>query len=387
MQAGAGITVPVLARFTRRTACGAFAWALLAPSGCSDTVGPVQDGPVRWFHQSEFPASEPFADQELVAYTTMFGDNRLIVLDRLTGAVKWIRTLEDPTGTGMPNGNIAAFEDLLLVPAWHLYAFDRKSGVLRWTFKRDGDFPGARQLTIANGVVFATGRKLYAVDARTGMLRWELNMNEEPFRPAYMDEVVYFTTRGDRGGGALGAGHAVAARAATGEIIWKFPLPDATDASWIGGSIGLAGVTSSLVVVPARNGRVYGLDRQTGALRWERRGRGPYDRGVLLGGVVAVGGDAPYVEAIDLASGRLAWEVPVDGTVLRMGSGPGIALALTSRLFAIGESGKVKWSYGGDFHDEPSFVGHPLYVDGLILVGGRYEGENRRGFFALDVNF
>lgn len=359
---------------------------VLALLGCTGTTEPPSGELVRWFHQSEYPASEPFADNELVAYTTTFGDNRLIVLDRLTGAVRWTKTLEDPTGTGMPNGNIAAFEDLLLVPAWHLYAFDRKSGELRWTFKRDGDFPGARQLTVANGVVYATGRKLYAVDARTGLFLWELNMNEEPFRPAYMDGTVYFTTRGVRGG-ALVAGHAVAARAATGEVLWKYPLPDATDASWLGGSIGLAGVTSTLVVVPAQNGRVYALDRQTGTLRWERRGRGPYDRGVLLGGVVVVGGDALYVEAIDLVSGRLAWEVYAEGSVLRIGSGRGVAIANPGRLIAIDEAGKVKWSYGGDFYDEPTFIGHPVYIDGLVLVGGRHAGGTRRGFFALGVNF
>lgn len=372
---------------SRALQIGAFALfaVLAAPAACREATSP-DTGPVRWSYVDDVPAAVPFVDGERVAFTTLW-QNRLNVLNRSDGTLVWQRSFDIPVaGRGMPGANIAAFEDLLIVPAWHLYALDKATGATRWQFTRADDLPGARPLAVGGGMVFACGSRLYALDARSGVLKWELDLQEEPFRPVYRDGTLYLTTRGDRGGGALGAGHAVALDAATGRVLWKFPLPDAADASWIGGSVGLAGVTATQVIVPSRNGRVYALDRMTGALQWERRGRGPYDRGVLLNSIVVVGGDALYVEALDLSSGKLVWEVGIDGSTDDIGTASGLAIINTGRLRALNEEGKIVWQYGGDFHAEPAFTRAPVYAGRTIYVGGRI-GEERRGLYAIDVNF
>lgn len=372
------------------TSLASLVWllALAALSGCRETTSP-DTGPVRWSFVDELPAAVPLVDGDLVAFTTSLGQNRLNVLNRADGRLLWKKSFEIPVGGlyGMPLANIAAFEDMLIVPAWHLYAVDRATGATRWQFSKADDFPGARWVVLADGTVFTCGRRLYAVDARTGVLKWELDLQEEPFDPVYAYGTLYLTTRINRGG-ALGAGHAVAIDPVTGSVLWRFPLPDASDASWLGGSVGLAGVTETQVIVPSRNGRVYALDRTTGSLQWERRGRGPYDHGVLLNSVVVVGGDALYVEAINLSSGQLAWEIPIGGSTRYISRGPGVAIVNAGRLRAVSEQGQVVWAYGysHDFYNEPSYTGAPVYSDRTIFVGGMI-GEERRGLYAIDVTF
>ena len=322
-----------------------------------------------------------------VAFTTSLGQNRLNVLDRADGHLVWTKSFQIPVGGyGMPVANIAAFEDLFIVPAWDLYGVDHATGATRWKFSKVDDFPGAKWVELADGTVVSCGRRLYAVDARSGGIKWELDLHEEPFNPVYAYGTLYLTTRGNRGGGALGAGHAVAVNPMNGSVLWTFPLPDAPDASWVGGSVGLAGVTETRVIVPSRNGRVYALDRQTGALQWERRGRGPYDHGVVLNSVVVVGGDALYIEAIDLSSGQLAWELPIEASTQYISNAPGLAVVNDGRLHAVNERGQVVWEYGSDFHDEPNFIGAPVYSDRTIFVGGMI-GQERRGLYAIDVPF
>lgn len=358
--------------------------AFAIPPGCREATGP-NTSRIRWSYLDELPAAVPFVDQDLVAFTTSLEANRINALDRTDGHLRWSKSFPVVSGYGMPRANVAAFEDMLIVPAWNVYAVDRATGATRWQFSNADDSPGAKPLTLGDGTVFACGRRLYALDARTGTLKWEVDLQEEPFSPVYAYGVLYLTTRINRGGG-LGAGHAMAIDPATGSIVWSFPLPDATDAPWLGGSVGLAGVTESQVIVPSRNGRVYALDRLTGALRWERRGRGPYDWGILLNSVVVVGGDALYLEAINLSSGNLSWELGLEGSALYISSAPGLAVVNDGRLHAVNENGKEVWAYGGDYHNEPSFSWAPAYADHTLFVGASI-GGGRRGLYAVDFPF
>ena len=325
-------------------------------------------------------------DGGIVAFTTSLGQNRLNVLDTAGGRLLWNKSFEIPAGgLGMPRANIAAFEDQLIIPAWDLYGVDRATGNTRWHFSKVDDYPGAKELVIGAGTIFACGKRLYALDARSGVLKWELDIQEEPFSPVYAYGTLYFTTRINQGGG-LGPGHAVAVDPANGTVLWTFALPNATDASWLGGSVSLAGVTETQVIVPSLNGRVYALDRQTGALQWERRGRGPYTRGVILNSIVVVGGDALYVEAINLNTGVLAWEIPIDGSTDYINGGPGVVIVNDGRLRAVNEAGQVIWSYGGELYNQPHFIWAPVYTGRTIFVGGMI-GETRRGLYAIDVPF
>lgn len=343
---------------------------------------------VKWAFEMGYTGADPFADDEIAAVTTAFS-NKLFVVSATDGKLRWQRSFEIPAGlytSGMPYANILAFEDMLIVPAYNLFALDRATGAVRWTFAREGDLPGYRNAAIGGGMAFASGRRLYALDARSGALRWEFDVGEEPFRPVYSHGILYLTTKGVQGG-SLRAGHAFALEAATGQVIWSFPLPDATDAPWLGGSGGLAGLTAELVVVPSRNGRVYALDRATGALRWEHRGRGPYDAGAIVGNVVVVGGDATYLEALDLLTGRLLWEKRLGGYIDKISPGPGVILVNVGRLFAFDETGQLRWAYGGADRDEIAFMGRPLYRSKTIFLGGTWPVEQRPGLFALDVPF
>jgi outer membrane protein assembly factor BamB len=196
--------------------------------------------------------------------------------------------------------------------------------------------------------------------------------------------VVYLGTRGEIPGsnGVLGAGHAVAVEAATGRVLWKTPIP-AIEELGMGGLTGAGALTPELFVVSSPNGRIYALDRATGAVRWETRGSGPYDAGVVvLGNVAITASGAGYVEGFHLSTGQKQWRVNViDYFTLPLTVVDDMVLAVNGRLWAINAEGRFLWR-----HDAAAFV---PYSTGAKASGNRiYVGAadgKKWGFYALRI--
>ncbi|MGH7717328.1 MAG: PQQ-binding-like beta-propeller repeat protein [Gemmatimonadaceae bacterium] len=354
---------------------GALGFVLCTGGTCDEPVSPPGGGAqLLWSHAEKGAAAQPYVDDELAIFTT-FDESRVVTLDARTGAVRWKRQLPLPAGiptSNLPSANVIAFEDLVIVPAWDLYALDRGTGAVRWVFQPPDDFPGAGEVTVSGGRVYATGRLLYALDAESGALLWRTDLGEQPFYPVVMDGVIYLTTRGavEPGSNVLGAGHAVALDAATGEVVWRFGMPDVSS-SRRGGSVGPPFVKGELVLVAGASGRVYALDRRSGTSRWEGVGSGPYFAGLaVVDQTVIVAGDVGSVEGFDLATGALRWQTRPGSSVSNtITLGNDVALVAAGTITAYEASGRMRWQHGGAGFGGPVYNTTPTYHNGVVYAG------------------
>ncbi|MDQ3521220.1 MAG: PQQ-like beta-propeller repeat protein [Gemmatimonadota bacterium] len=273
-----------------------------------------------------------YADDEVAIFATG-GDTRVMALDAQSGKKRWETRLALPSeyrGRGFPPGRLVGSGEIVAIPAWDLYGLDKKTGQVRWTLAPEDDFPGAGVMLGEDGDLYATGFHLYRVDA------------------------------------------------ATGRVLWKTPIP-APEEPANGGLVGAGALTPELYVVASVNGRIYALDRKTGQVRWEAKGSGPFDVGVVIIGDLAVtatgGGLESYVEGFDLATGRQRWKVGVGsssvfGSLARSGR---FVLVSNGRVQAISAEGRVVWGYGGAGWNQP-IISSSAQVHGERVYLGTYEG-------------
>ncbi len=358
-------------------------------SGCDD-VASSRDRRILWFHADPTgAAAEPYADSTLAVFTS-FNDMRVMALDARTGALRWQQRLPSPPGapySSMPTfGNVTAFQDLIIVPAWDLYGLDRATGAVRWKFQAPDDFAGYGSAFVAEGRVYSVGQYLYALDAATGALAWRVDLGERPYRPVIADGLIYVATRGEVFPGIVGDGHAVALDASTGAVLWRFPIRD-PQTPVNGGSVGPAFVVDSLVLLAGVNGTVYALDRTTGEARWTYVSTDRFEAGLtIVDKTVVVAGDAGSVQGLDLATGRLLWNTDRGTSVFkRITAGPGVAFIPTGILFAYDPTGKLRWQDGGAGFGGPVYSTAATYRDGVVYIGSVDPQAPGPGFYALRV--
>lgn len=380
-------TVAILFRAPRR----ARSIGLLLLGGllaCQDATTATADPRVLWFRPDPSGAAgQPYADSTLAVFTS-FNDMRVDAFDAHNGAPRWQVRLSLPAGApyaGMPTfGNVAGFQNLLIVPAWDLYGVDRSTGAVRWHLHEPDDFPGYGSVFVAGGKVYAVGQDLYSVDASTGTVEWRLNLGERPFHPVVTDSVIYLATRGEVLPGVLGNGHALALDAATGTTRWSFAIQDsATPVN--GGSVGPAFVTDSLVLFAGVNGTVYALDRATGQVRWTYAANDSFEGGVVVvSRTVVVAGDRGLALGLDLGTGRLLWQGNVVSSVFQpIGSGSDVALVSAGTLFAFDPTGQLRWQDGGSGNGQAVYSTGASYANGLVYIGSVSHDAGGPGFYAL----
>ncbi len=181
------------------------------------------------------------------------------------------------------------------------YALDAQSGQLKWKFAT-GDVVHASPAVVDGTVYFGSwDTYLYAVDAATGQQKWRFKTGEDAENhnqtgiqssPAVVDGMVYFGCRDS---------HLYALDAATGQEKWKVKI------TWINAS-------------PAvRDGTVYfgtsipaffvALDARTGQEKYKFDAHVPvFSSPALAGGLGLFGSFNGSLYAVDLATGKLAWE-------------------------------------------------------------------------------
>jgi outer membrane protein assembly factor BamB len=363
--------------------------ACLGAGGCYDVSGP-HDARVAWFHADPTgSASEPYADSSLVVFTS-FNDMRVIALNAHTGSVQWQTRLPLVPGTpyaGMPvQANVGTYGDLIIVPAWDVYALDRATGSVRWSFTEADDYPGYGYIFLSDGVVYSVGRYLYAIDAATGALRYRVDLGEQPFRPVVVDTVVYVATRREIVPGALGNGHVLALNAHSAATIWSVPIDDPQDSAR-GGSVGPVFITDSMAIVAGFNEVVYSLSKATGQTFWTYHGAGVYSAGLaVVDHTVIVAGDGGSVEGIDLMTGHGLWRTGPGSSVLeRITLGPSLALVSVGALFAFDAGGHIRWQDGGAGWGGPVYSTAATYRNGMVYIGSVSPDADGAGFYALRV--
>jgi len=359
-------------------------------AGCrndpTDPPGPGGDPVIAWQKADQRGGwNRPYADASIAVFTVL-REPVAVALDAKTGAPRWEARLPVPGGAlggGIPpEGSATGVDDLILVPAGDLFALDRSTGQIRWTFTKADDFPGSGKVLVHGGRVFTVGRRLYALDPSGGQPLWQRDLGDRAANPIGAGDTL-FVTSSDLvpGTNVLGNGHLHSLLAATGTELWRAEL--AVPAPGRGGPFREPAVTDSLVLIATVDGRVVAFDRFTGAHRWTHSTGDERDGGVaVLGNVAITTGPNGYVLALDRRSGATVWSVPFfpqSGAVVN----PVTVVESTAYVAqfwvkAYAENGTVFWTHGGADRGQPVYLTPPFVANGLVYIGGE------KGLYALD---
>lgn len=185
----------------------------------------------------------------------------------------------------------------------NLYALDAASGQLKWKFATGNVVHSSP--AISDGIVYfgSWDSYLYALDAVTGGEKWRFKTKEDPktfnhqgiqSSPLVADGVVYFGCRD---------AHLYAVDAKTGAEKWNFD----NHGTWINATPAL--LDGTVYVGASIPGTFFALDAATGKPRYQIDMRFPvFSSAAIAGGMAYVGSDNGKLNAIDLASGKVAWE-------------------------------------------------------------------------------
>jgi outer membrane protein assembly factor BamB len=363
----------------------------VASTGCWDSPTEGRWGGIHvWsYTESGGAVGEPYMDAELVV-VAKFESDTLIALNRETGTRVWARRLDLPEGPfGQPHlvgtERMLAFENLLIVPSLIVVAVDRETGEKVWTLGPPDpwDYAG-RSIVLGDGRLFAAGSELYAVDPATGSVLWHRDFGEVHNGLLYEDGILYAGGAAVVGGGGtgpqpLGEGHVRAVDAETGDLIWEYFVPNHPQEPWLGGVMARGALTQELLLVAGRNGFVYGLEKDTGELRWAHeapRPVGSTHNGVALAGDVVVVGLSGSGEArgIDPETGELLWSVPMGSSVFDVSTVGNLALVVNGRMTALDAAGTEVWGFGGAGWGQPTFMRKPAIHEGLMVANSVVSG-------------
>jgi outer membrane protein assembly factor BamB len=188
-------------------------------------------------------------------------------------------------------------------------SLDRMTGDVIW--KKDLELPVSGAVGVGSGLVMLGTLKgeVVAMDSATGDVKWRARVSGEVLAPpATNGDVVVVQTQGDR---------VVGLDAATGNQRWLY---ESTPAVLTLRGTGAPIVTSHLALAGLSTGKVVALDTSNGVPIWEQRiaipqGRSELDRVVDIDGGLLLSGSTLYVASyqgrvagLDVESGRVLWQ-------------------------------------------------------------------------------
>ncbi len=172
----------------------------------------------------------------------------------------------------------------------------------------------------------------------------------------------------------------IALRLADGKELWRFEYPESPADDHRQGGLVVAG---QQLLVPAWNGQLYALDRQSGELRWS------YDSGSPLRAAPLVTAERIYLPTSggDLLCldrhGTLLWTCRFTAALLTtpvLAEGTLLQLAKNGELTALDLAGQKLWSYATN---EPCYYAAPVSDDDRVYFGTAgshlYALENKTG--------
>ena len=191
----------------------------------------------------------------------------------------------------------------------NVYAVNAETGTVLWKFPTK-DVVHASP-AVANNTVYigSWDSYLYAIDAESGQEKWSFKAGEDntihnqvgfQSSPAVADGVVYVGCRD---------GHVYAIDAANGRRKWDYP----TSKSWVNGT---PAVRDGVVYVgTSDSARFMALDAKTGRLRFNFDAKAyMFSSAALAGGLAYVGDHNGKLYAIDVKTGKLAWEFQTEAS-------------------------------------------------------------------------
>ncbi len=224
---------------------------------------------------------------------------------------QWSRSIGDGQGESF-NMLVPAIENDRIYAAdvtGVVMAMDRNNGDVAW--KKDLELPVSGAVGVGYGMVMLGTLKgeVIALDASSGEERWRSRVTSEVLAPPSSNgDVVVVQTQDDR---------VIGLDASTGDRRWIY---ESTPAVLTLRGTGAPIVTNHLAIAGLSTGKVVALDTRNGVPVWEQRvaipqGRSELDRVVDIDGGLLLSGGTLYVTSyqgrvagLDLESGRVMWQ-------------------------------------------------------------------------------
>jgi outer membrane protein assembly factor BamB len=296
---------------------------LFSPS--EETVAPPHERIV-WALEGYDNGGRPWVDERRVYF--LGWQHRLTVLEKETGRLSW--TVDFPVTSQFRTvgfGGFTAQGKVIVGDRW-LFALDTADGRELWRFAPPEGVDVGRDIPeLWNDLVFtgSSNGLVFAVDLATGTQRWVTRVGPERHVGTWIapvrDGTVYVGItdfEAQENGEPQGA--VAALDASTGALLWKSDIPHHVDPMSPTATIDPVAV-GSVVVVGARDGPVYALDRITGEQRWKLP---PFpfphvtDAALIrdihsltaCDGMLVVGSTSSIVVALDSETGAERWRTP-----------------------------------------------------------------------------
>lgn len=269
-------------------------------------------------------------------------ENIVWALDAETGGEIW--RFGGASGMYVEGGAVG--DDLFIIGNGdgNVYAIDRESGSLQWTFETDHRV-WATPLIVSDTVyVGSMDRNLYALDLSSGDLKWSFERDGAfGATPALSDGTLYIGAFDD---------NVYAIDAETGQERWRFEGDD-----WFWGS---PAVHDGTVFVVDVKGRVYALDAESGEERWhqflvtDNNQPVPVRAGLTLSGdgtKLFISAQSGALYALEASDGFVNWSKPAEGRGL---SEPVVSESLVYQTLVLGtsrvralqtEEGREAWAF------------------------------------------
>ena len=272
----------------------------------------VSDGDVAWSvaRAPDVPVTPAVSeDGATLVYPEGTGDAVAVIgLDLKTRSVRW-RFLPDAEVRAAPavDGRFA----YVATRSGTVYALETATGDERWSFEGDGAVRSA--LTVAGGLVLAVAED---TDEPPKTTVYALNSDDgkEAWRAAPPGVGVLASGAAVDGGRAYlgwGDGGVRALDMEDGDVLWTRQV--AIRQGFWPSSIPV--IADGDVIIASPGGSVIRIDGETGTRLWRFRFPSAFLKAVplVVGDVVVVGRHDGVAVALDVASGRLIWDLDLDG--------------------------------------------------------------------------
>ncbi len=215
-------------------------------------------------------------------------------LDAETGAIQW----RFRSGKSLCTEPFV-WKDFAYFGGWDrfMYAFDRKSGKLRWQFQQGGGSDSGAPIVTEDGRIFLSkgADKFHALDAKTGEVLWMMHKPYMGFNvsPAYHDGKVYIGLQRGRGLGGIPINPKVlCVDADTGKELWEHEGGGLTGA--------VVGKDGKVYIASTSTPFLYCLNPENGELIWAYRFGDKVEESVpcLYAGMLYIMSGDGYMHAI-----------------------------------------------------------------------------------------